>query len=339
MIKKEIKKILCVRLDRLGDLVLTLPGIYALKKHNPDIIIDIAINKENENLVSGLSYINSVIIYNRSEGLFGLIKLLKNIRATKYDGVFQLLPGSNFKSNFLVAYSNSPVKVGYNLGILGKFFTHRIEPHYPEYETNNVLEILKEVFPELSFDGWGLEVEKEILNSFKEKFKNNSKEKLIVIHTQASEDNPRKIWPVNNFITLFKQIKSLGNSKILLIGSKKDAEVAQIIKKGVPEVLDLTGSLTLKELKALISICDIFIGNNSGPLQIAVALNCPTVSLIGPSLQSRWAPKGQIHSIIKKDFSCIPCEGKKLKCYDNICMKKITVEEVYSAVKKQLNIK
>ena len=85
---------------------------------------------------------------------------------------------------------------------------------------------------------------------------------------------------------------------------------------------------------ALMSRCDLFIGNNSGPLHIASALKVRTVSMVGPTVTPLWLPTGKHDAVINKGLSCSPCN--RAVCRDHECLESITVDEVFEAVESQI---
>ncbi len=335
------KDILLVRTDHLGDLVLSLPAIFALKRKCPQSFITLVINARNESLVKELTYIDKVICLN-PDNYTEIFKTIKKIRKKQYDIAVQLLPGNDLFGSLLVAASGAKHRIGYGVGIFSVFFNRRIKPKFPNYELDNVMDIMRTVFPDLKFCGWGFDM--GILSSsfyvrrILDTIGINDTENII-IHPGTSKENRKKMWPIKKFVDLVCKINNNFKVKIFLIGTNNEKEITQEIKEETENVFDLCGMLSLAELLTLMRRSVLFIGNNSGPLQMAVALDIPTVSLMGPSLFERWAPKTEKHIVIQKKVACIPCEGtdRFLKCKDNVCMQMILVEEVFEAVKSQLN--
>ena len=94
------------------------------------------------------------------------------------------------------------------------------------------------------------------------------------------------------------------------------------------------GETTLKDLTYLYQLASLLITTDSGPMHIAAAIGTPVIALFGPTDPSRTGPYGSEHTIIRKKLSCSPCFLKK--CDSNICMRDITVEDVFQAVKEKL---
>jgi len=92
---------------------------------------------------------------------------------------------------------------------------------------------------------------------------------------------------------------------------------------------------SLDELLALHSMSDLLITNDSGPAHFASLVRLPTLVLFGPETPRLYAPLGRSTVCLSAGFACSPCisvyNGKKSPCDDNLCLKAITVGEVYQA--------
>ncbi len=127
---------------------------------------------------------------------------------------------------------------------------------------------------------------------------------------------------------------------------QKGVEIVVIGKKRFNDlngrgIKNLTGKLNLFETTIELSKVNLLITGDSGIMHIAYGLGIPTVSLFGPGIEEKWAPKGKNHIIINKRLPCSPCTkfGYTPACpRDAECMKLITVDEVEEAVLKLLNI-
>ena len=126
-------------------------------------------------------------------------------------------------------------------------------------------------------------------------------------------------------------------AKVFFVGNHKERDlVDKIIALMDEEPINLAGKITLGQLMALISRCNLFIGNSSGPLNIALGFGIPTVSFLGPSVPERWWPCGEKNIVFRKGLPCSPCESRYCWRGDFACMKKIKPEEVIEAVDRQL---
>ena len=95
---------------------------------------------------------------------------------------------------------------------------------------------------------------------------------------------------------------------------------------------NISGKLTLKETSYLLSKAKFIICGDTGPMHIAVAVNCPVIALFGGSNPQRTGPYQGTHTIIQHKLKCSPCYKKR--CKNNMCLKEIKVKEVFEACEK-----
>lgn len=141
------------------------------------------------------------------------------------------------------------------------------------------------------------------------------------------------------------------NGSVVIFGSRSEVEIAnEIVTTLGPRhtynglraagcgqrVLMMSGKTGLRELAALISECDAFITNDSGPMHMAAALFIPTVAIFGSTNRDATGPFGQGHKIISRDLSCSPCMKRECPEKHLECMTEITAGEVFSALNELL---
>lgn len=335
----SLHRVLLVRLDRLGDLVLTLPAVYALHQRYPHLALSMLVADQQAELLEGRSYLTEVIPFRR--GGLRWLRTLQQLRQARFDAALQLLPGNDWLGSWLVAASGAPVTVGYRVGWAGRLLNHPVAPVAPAYEVDNVLAIVQAIAPEVEFSGWGLVVAAQDGSRAEALLRAQGigeGEPFMLVHPAASSANLHKAWPLERYAQLLSKVIAGSRIRVCVIGGAADeAEKGKGLQEQLgPQVINLAGRLSLNMLAAVLSRATLFVGNNSGPLQMAVALQIPTVSLMGPSSAERWAPRGPGHIVLKKQLACVPCEGRRKVCYEARCMQLITVEEVYQAVQAQL---
>lgn len=332
------KNILLLRTDNLGDLVLSLPAIFSLKKELPNSRLTLLVNKKNKGLVELLPYVDKIIAVDFNN-LYLLVKVFVEIIRNHFDIAIQLYTGNSLKEAILIFFSGAKYRLGYSQGLSRFFFTNNASINLNQSELQNVISIIKNFIPGLKFTSRGLETcysGNEQTSSLFKKYGVRDGSNIIVLHPVSSIKDKNKMWPIGRYKDLVSKITAIFNKKVFVIGTKEEKEIIETVVESCGNAFNLAGELKFADLISLIGNSCLFIGNNSGPLQIAVALDIPTVSLMGPSLYKRWAPQSEKHIVIRKKIDCIPCEGKKQRCLDNICMKMISVDEVFDAVELQL---
>ncbi|MCK4787140.1 MAG: glycosyltransferase family 9 protein [Desulfobacteraceae bacterium] len=148
----------------------------------------------------------------------------------------------------------------------------------------------------------------------------------------------RKEWGIKKYSQLINWISSEYRFPVIITGSAEErGRAAEITKMCGDNVFNLAGKTSLGILGAVIKLCGLLIGIDSAGIHIAAAVGTPTVSIFGPTLFTSWAPRGEQHRIVHKNFPCVPCDKKG--CYDSEfsrCLEELTVEEVKYVVREQV---
>ena len=164
----------------------------------------------------------------------------------------------------------------------------------------------------------------------------NKEQFLIGINPGASLRWSTKKWPVENFAKLCDMLANRLGVRVLLTGTKEDLELSRrLFSLGRSRPIVAMGKSTILQLVSLIRRCNVFITSDSAPMHIAAACKVGFVALFGPTDPKRHMPFCEKYVVIRKKLKCSPCYSSK--CIKGLkCMKKITVEEVFEAVKQLL---
>lgn len=149
----------------------------------------------------------------------------------------------------------------------------------------------------------------------------------IVLHPK-SKGSARE-WGLDNFMLLAKQLDK-NMYKVFVSGIKQDTEQVKALIN-MPNVVDITGRLSLQEFIAFINSADVLIAASTGPLHIAAALNKKAIGLFAPMrpiFPTRWAPIGKHAKVIVENKNCNSC-AKSIDC---ACIKNIKVNQVIKAI-------
>ncbi len=146
-----------------------------------------------------------------------------------------------------------------------------------------------------------------------------------------------KRWLPERFAQLAERLAEQFQAQILIIGGPKERALAETIQEGMRhQAILMTGKTTVREMMALISQCDLFISNDSGPMHIASALRIPQVAIFGPTNAKATYARGPSDVMLQKEVDCAPCRHRICPT-DHRCMKGVTVDDVSEAAGKQLN--
>ena len=148
-------------------------------------------------------------------------------------------------------------------------------------------------------------------------------------------------WSLTNFSALIEKIINTYGAYIILIGGKSDILRVEEIAASLgthQKVVNLAGKTSVTQLLALMEQVDLVITNDSGPLHLAVMMGTPTISFFGPESPLQYGPQGGDHTVLYKGYYCSPClhiyNEKNSRCTDNICLKHISVDEVFAVVER-----
>lgn len=320
--KSRLQRLLIIRPGGIGDAVLLLPSIGALKRDYPELEIDILCEKRNSGVFELSEDIEHVYLYDRGLGLF---QCLRN----RYDAVIDTEQWHRLSA--VISYlCSAPVRIGFDTNERRRLFTHRIPYSHDDYEVYSFFNLLVPIIrraPQFNHDKPFVEI-KETDFAFRQYLS----EKTIVIFPGASVKERR--WGGERFGFVSKRLKERGYN-VIIIGSGADSEDARKIMNISPDSIDLTGKTSLREVAYILRSSSLLITSDSGLLHLAVAVGTPTVSLFGSGIEKKWAPKGKRHRIINKQMPCSPCTrfGYTPECKkEMICMNAISVEDVLAAV-------
>ncbi len=334
-----VKRVLVIKLQHLGDVLLTTPIFSVLKQLYPGIAIDALIYTETVPMLSGNPSIDIVHEVDRSwkkRGTLQLLKqekqLLQQLKARKYDLVI------NFTDRWRAAWLTRLLNPHYSVSQKYshkrgqwwmKSFTHLYAaPKTPRHIVEIHLDALRRMGvllltadKSLSFAA-GHEAELMIEKLLAEQQLNPSG--YIVVHPTSRW--MFKGWNHAGFAEVFKQLTLAGYKLVLTSGpDRKEVDyVEEILARQHFEAVNLAGKLTLKELGALIAKASCFIGLDSVAMHMAAAVGTPCVALFGPSNEKTWHPWQVRHEVITENYSCRPCNmdgcgsGKISECLQTI---------------------
>jgi lipopolysaccharide heptosyltransferase II len=320
-------KILMIRPGGIGDAVLLIPAIQALRESYPNASIDMLCEKRNLGIFSLSDHLKTVYCYDQR---FQLIHCLRQ----DYDIVIDTEQWHRL--SIVAGYlTNAPVRVGFATNDRQKLLTHPVPYNHDDYEVYSFLRLIEA----LTANVFTFDFNKPFIRAERETIKpailseiDKAKGDMLAIFPGASV--VERQWGGANFGKLAKLFSDQGY-QMVVIGAKNDSSVAQIIKSFDRDCMDLTGRTTLKEVASILTLCRALITADSGLMHIAYGVGTPTASLFGSGIQKKWAPLGQKHVAINKRLVCSPCTkfGYTPQCPKNIeCLSQISVQDVKTAV-------
>ncbi len=281
----NIKKILIIRNDKLGDFILSFPVFVLIKQSLPDCELHVLVPNYTHELAKNYSWIDSVIIDSDATSTFTeQLKVLRTIREEKYDAIITLF--STTRIGIFSFFSGCKYRLAPATKIAQIFYNHKLTQRRskslkPEYEYNLDLAIkyLSDIgisaknIPKAPFLQFQDDEISKIRADFYEKNNLDINSKLIFIHpgTGGSATN----LDLEQYANLAKNLK-IDNNYVFVITAGPDeikyANKLSTLLENIPHIV-YPSSKGLLNFAKIIQLCDLFISGSTGPLHIAGALN------------------------------------------------------------------
>jgi heptosyltransferase-1 len=352
---KGFENILIIKPSALGDIVLALPALSALRRNFPDAKISWLVRPEFAQLLENHPHLTEVIPFDRKflgkawyhpRAFAALVSLVRQLRRSKFDGVF------DFQGLFRTACLGWLSGGNMRFGMAGArelahiFYTHKVEQdddciHLVDY----YLKIVKAAVNRTpncgiaDIDPKDVKFELPVKSHIRDSVRNllagyniNPGEYVVFVPGSAHSS---KCWPVERFAALADRISSRFNLPIIAVGTESEGSIIEAIKNltNVP-IINFAGQTSLSELVALLKDAKLVVSNDTGPGHITAALGTPLVLMYSWSNPARIAPYGRSECMVAREPYGRGLEIKSIDAKHNI--RNITIDEVYQKACEQL---
>lgn len=358
------KRILVIRLDLIGDLVLSLTVVRALKRTYPGAEIDLLATPGSAKVALHDPNLTGIITYDpniwrRPKALVQLKnwrearKLLHRLRACQYDLAVSVY--GNWAAT-LAVLSGAKRRVGYRSESYPGFMTDNVPGGIPgrwrhwaplddKHEVDYCLALAQAAgatltpadrIPQLYVDEQSRqEIEQLLLQEGAQQGKS-----LIVCHV-CSNNGQSKRWPIPYWATLIDRLIREESSQIVLTGTPNDLPIVKsVISRMHEHAINLAGKTNLTQLTALLQQADLVISGDSGPMHMAVAVGAPLIAIHGPTNPSLGGPVSPDATILRSDIWCSPCYNARdpadCRFFTTQCMKDISPAQVFTVARDKL---
>lgn len=344
-----MKNILLIRLSSLGDIVLTSPAIRAVRQHFPAAHISMLVGEQSADLLTANPHLDEVITFDRKAGnkdTGQMRRVIRLLRERRFDLVIDFQ--RKFRTSLLGYLSGAKCRVGYHQPN-GMLCTVRV----PDRSNRAVRAGRISSAPAIDryfalLHAIGVEATDKTLELFITDTDRAFSHELMATKG-IKADRPKiglfpgaawklREWMPDRFAAIGDRAAQEFGAQVLLFGGPAEGElVQQVGDLMTTEAIPLAGTLHIRQLAGLIEQCDLFVTNDTGPMHVAAAMQTPTVALFGPGDHIRFQPLDPIHTTIRHHVPCNPCKQFTNRCKNNICMKLITVDEVWETVHQNLS--
>ncbi|MBI5183948.1 MAG: glycosyltransferase family 9 protein [Nitrospinae bacterium] len=349
--KEEIHKILIFCLGGIGDNIRLFPIIRALHEAFPLASFTILIDSANEGffkLFPG-SFFNFIYFNLYKEHKRLLVKILFSIslRRYRFDLIYNPHRGVGMiEGTIMSGVIGAPYRIGFTENGSGFLYTTKIEFKRESPILRQNIALLKEAGIAINNPNIEIVIPKEDIlfaRGFLKRHNISEDDLIFCVHPGAYWASKLRCWPLDNFIDLFLQIDLRYKAKIIIIGNRDEVHINNYISERIksPNIISSIRDTSIGRMSTLIKSSHLFIGNDSGPLHIALALNIPSIGIFGSTSPKQVISNNSTTFIaIKKDLPCSPCFVHQAlfipRCDDVRCLNTISVSEVMDAIDKVL---
>lgn len=332
----EKKKILVRVPNWIGDAVICLPALEALKALYPASAISVLARARTAPLFIEHPSVEEVLLYDkegRHNGFKGRLKLAKELRKRKFD--LAVLFQNAFEAALVALLAGIPERVGYARDLRGSLLTKslkasgEITKKHQVYYYLNIVEALGAKAPDAPVPVlYVSEDEERKADELLASLSVDSDRTLIGVAPGASY-GPAKRWPAEKFAAVLGKVAEESGALTLIFGGPDDkADASALADKLGGDYIDLAGKTDLRGFIALAGRLSLFLTNDSGPMHITAALGVPTVAIFASTEPKLTGPLGPVVSVASSAVDCRPCFKRECDGRDYECMDDIGVEEV-----------
>lgn len=339
--RKKIKNVLVIASSKhMGDLILALPAIDAIKKSFKEKKFYLVVDSAYTDIVETIEGLENLILYPRS-----LLKASSGIRRTSimFDFLRRLRNSSPdiaidlqgaVASSTMTFLSGAPLRVGRSTAKRAYLYNHKVNISGGMHKSYSYTEIASAAGIKSKIEAPRIrasERSRAALKSILHKTGIKGEKPVVCIHPGAGVTY--KEWTREGFADVSDWLIA-GGFQVVFIGGSRDLEgINKITALMQRPSFDLGGRLSIGELTALLEASALYIGNDSGPMHLAGAAGAPVIAMFGPACEIMWRPLTEIAVVLRGADRCGKCTGKHCR-YDFKCIKTISPDDVKAAVRR-----
>lgn len=334
-----VKRIVIFNVNWLGDVLFSTAVIRNIRYNFPHAFISCIVPGRCYLILEGNPYLNEIIIFDEKKehkGLLGQLRFIRMLKKKKFDTAFLL--HRSFTRALICRLAGIEERIGYYTRKRSFLLSGKIIPpdKHAVHRMDYYLNIIRQAGLEVKDRHTDFFIHDEDVKYVDEFLSGQGVKKgeLLVVMNPGGNWLPKR-WPRESWSRLADKLISDLKAKVVITGAKFDCALASKIKQGMQfNPVIACGHLNIKQLGALCRKADVFITADSGPLHVASVVGAKKIiALFGPTLTDITGPRPLNNTIIlQKDVGCLlPCY--QAHCSDNRCMKAISVDEVFSAIR------
>lgn len=347
-------RVVLFRLERIGDLLMSLSALRALRARVPQAYIQLVVGSWNASLSERLTEIDQVETLDApwlsregtSSSLRKIATTTAGWRKQEFDLAINFEP--DIRTNALVASSGAVRRVGWSTGGGGAFLTDALQYDRKRHAATNAIRLVDHALPSqsltpITYREAQLQIPETIATAV-DKWLDKHDECKPLVGINPGCGRMIKQWPCERFSKTAAMLFALEGATIVLLGSESERQLTDAVKQGLPAeapVIDLVG-LSLVELAAVLKRLSVVIVGDTGPMHLASAVGTPSVAIFGPSDPTRYSPLHQDAVVVHADLWCRPCgriRHPPVRCCNRTpdCLTAVSVDTVVCQTRQILS--
>jgi heptosyltransferase-2 len=341
---KSVSRLVVRTPNWLGDAVLALPALTAVRRHFASAHLTIA-------AVPGVAPLFRERTDVGPDDIIEVSETLREAVAMFQGGGFELgiLFPNSFRSAWGMRRAGIPSRWGYPTSVRGWLLTRRSAPERLQgviHQSDYFRRLVRGLGIPCSDDPPRLRVSRQSVDRADALLTQRgiAPDTTLIAFAPGAAYGEAKQWIPERVAAVAARLVRERGAACVILGASHDRTVARAIESWVrahapdalARVIDLVGRTTLGTLAGVTARCRVFVSNDSGAMHLAAALGRPVVAIFGPTKERATGPVGR-HEVITAPAFCRPCMLRDCPI-DHRCMKRIPVDRVHAAIVTQLAI-
>lgn len=357
-----LRRLLIVRLDDIGDMVLTTPFVRELRRMLPLAWITLVVKPSVYDLVEHCPYVNEVVTYDPGplgeattpDRMWRTLRFAaRHLWRRTFDmAIVPRWDADLYHASFVAYWSGARWRVGYSEHVIehkssmnqgfDQLYSHILPDRTVKHEVERGLDLIRFLgsrAEHASLELWATEADETYVRNMMQSHHVHKANRLIAFGPGAA--SATRQWPVDSFIKLGRWLLDKYPLRIVVVGGPNECILGRQIEESLGErVVNVVGATSLRELGVLLKTCLLYVGNDSGPMHLAAAARVPVVEISchpasgNQNLSNspkRFGPWGVVSRVLQPERAAAPCQGS-CTSRDAHCIRLVSVATVREAV-------
>lgn len=300
-----IERLLIVKMSSIGDVIHALPIVQAIKEARPRLKLGWVVRRRCADVLRGCPWIDTLHVVPDKPSVSQLAGLRRELQRERYQCALDMQ--GLLLSGLIARLSGAPLRIGWDRNREGNalWLTHPIVPGRQSDRRGDRHEVdalfgfaeafgVKNAHPEFMPQPYLAEEGQGEAAAWLQ----GLPRPRIALNVGASRAYKR--WPVGHWTELADELAAQGRG-LVFVGDARDAETVTLVTNAMRHennIVNLAGKTTLRQLGAVLGLCDLVVSGDSGPMHLAVAVGTPVVAIFGATNPTRHGPYGARNRVV-----------------------------------------